>query len=324
MHNPILLRSNLASPPSCNITGCSVALMHSLNQVHTHHGHFAIAVHDINAFNACSFSAHVWSAVSVELASFFPSAISPVALMHSLDQVHTHHDQLAIAVHDVTTFNACSFSARICSAVSVALAPFYIFSRTIIPLSFDNCAHHCMTVAFDFCYANNQSVNACFGISLRYVRRFLVEFSSSNFFPMHFRFQMFFFAHMHDHLSNAIYNWLYDNVCFLCDYFSLFVSYTSDTVVLYLFAFLRGYFAYFASVLLQCNLVLPVVNKQKRLYGTIISAVPTALRAALASNARYNGLQALELIRTRYGTVDAHDRSSTGRLMNPTRHSTVN
>ena len=36
-------------------------------------------------------------------------------------------------------------------------------------------------------------------------------------------------------------------------------------------------------------------NKQKRLYGTIVSAVPNALRAALAANARYNGLEALEL-----------------------------
>jgi hypothetical protein len=51
-------------------------------------------------------------------------------------------------------------------------------------------------------------------------------------------------------------------------------------------------------------------NAQKRLYGALITAIPAGLRQALSTNARFNGTQALQLLQSRFGVVDAHDRSS--------------
>ena len=51
-------------------------------------------------------------------------------------------------------------------------------------------------------------------------------------------------------------------------------------------------------------------KKNKRLYGAILQAVPTSLKTTLNANARFNGVQALEVVRQRFGVVDASDRSS--------------
>ena len=51
-------------------------------------------------------------------------------------------------------------------------------------------------------------------------------------------------------------------------------------------------------------------KKNKRVYGALIQSVPPALRTSLAANARYNGIEALELLKQRFGVVDAHDRSA--------------
>ena len=44
-------------------------------------------------------------------------------------------------------------------------------------------------------------------------------------------------------------------------------------------------------------------NLQKRLYGTLIAAVPNAVRTSLRANANYNGLNALHILQGRYGVV---------------------
>ena len=51
-------------------------------------------------------------------------------------------------------------------------------------------------------------------------------------------------------------------------------------------------------------------HAQKRLYGALIQAMPASVRQALAANAKFHGTEALELLKTRFGVVDAHDRSS--------------
>ena len=51
-------------------------------------------------------------------------------------------------------------------------------------------------------------------------------------------------------------------------------------------------------------------KKNKRIYGAVLSAVPSSLKTTLDANARFNGIQALEIIRQRFGVVDAGDRSS--------------
>ena len=51
-------------------------------------------------------------------------------------------------------------------------------------------------------------------------------------------------------------------------------------------------------------------SAQRQLYGALVNAVPAGLRQALAANAKWNGVAALELLQQRFGVVDAHDRAS--------------
>ena len=51
-------------------------------------------------------------------------------------------------------------------------------------------------------------------------------------------------------------------------------------------------------------------KRNKRVYGALIQAVPTALRTSLSANARYNGLAALAILQARFGVVDASDRAA--------------
>ena len=51
-------------------------------------------------------------------------------------------------------------------------------------------------------------------------------------------------------------------------------------------------------------------KKNKRLYGALVMSVPTSLKTSLNANARFNGIEALEILRNRFGVVDASDRAS--------------
>ena len=51
-------------------------------------------------------------------------------------------------------------------------------------------------------------------------------------------------------------------------------------------------------------------KKNKRIYGAVLQAIPTSLKTTLNANARFNGVEALNIIRQRFGVVDAGDRSA--------------
>ena len=51
-------------------------------------------------------------------------------------------------------------------------------------------------------------------------------------------------------------------------------------------------------------------SAQRQLYGATVNAVPIGLRQALAASAKWNGVAALNILQTRFGVVDAHDRAS--------------